>query len=239
MLRELVRELWMSKRHMPRSCLGPLTLVVLLSIPACILRPGMNSDCTWPPEPVKALDLGSPSDHRHLIVDAELVEELVDRYRFSPPDGQRQCEQRLAAVVASLHSVDVSDVARAREDIPKRGLDLPTTVPVVAFFLWSVLHLLRRVERRFGEEPWPLAISLIVASVAVTGVFVGVGELWTSVVQMIRVGSHHVGGRVNKLMWVQNQRLIFIIGFVLFWTIVLLRKAAGGMRAHLHREVGG
>jgi hypothetical protein len=133
MLRELVRELWMSKRHMPRSCLGLLTLVALLSTPACILRPGMNSDCTWPPEPVKALDLGSPSDHRHLIVDAELLEELVDRYRFRPPDEQRQCEQRLAAVVASLHSVDVSDVARAREDIRNGGSTCRRPFPLWLF----------------------------------------------------------------------------------------------------------
>ena len=78
----------------------------------------------------------------------------------------------------------------------------------------------------FGEEPWPLAISLIVASIAVSGMIVGVGELWTSIVRMICVGSQHVGGRVNKLMWLQLERLIFMIGVVVFWTIVLLRQNA-------------
>jgi hypothetical protein len=216
------------------SCSRLLTLIALVSTSGCILRPGMNSDCTWPVEPAKALDLGSPLDRRHLIVDAELLEELVDRYRFHPPDEQRRCEQTLAAVVTSLHSVDVSAVARAREDIPKRGLDLPVTAPVVALFLWSVLQLLRRIERRFDEEPWPLAISLIVASVAVSAAFVWVGELWTSILQMIRVGSQHVGGRVNKLMWLQHEQLIFIIGVVLFWTIALIRKAAAGLKGHVH-----
>ena len=81
-----------SKHEMPRSCLALLAVVALLSISACILRPGMNSDCTWPPETVRKLDVASRADYRHLIVDAELLEELVDRYRFHPPDEQRQCD---------------------------------------------------------------------------------------------------------------------------------------------------
>jgi hypothetical protein len=221
----------LSRQKTSRSCLGAVAGFAMLSMAGCILRPGMNSDCAWPPEPARTLNLASRTDYRHLVADAELLEELVDRYRFHPPDEQRQCERRLVDAVAILHSVDVSDVLRAVRDTPKRGMNLPVIVPVLACFLWTVLYVLRRIERRFGEEPWPLAITLIAASVVMSGVFIWLGELWTATVQMIRVGSQHVGGRVNRLMWLQHERQIFIVGVVLFWAMVLLRMLAGRRKA--------
>ncbi len=200
-----------------------LILLLVSSTSSCILRPGMNSECRWPDEQRRPLNLQHSADRRHLVLDAELMVELVDRYRFQPVDEQRQCEDRLAAVVAEMHWVDISDVARARERIPERGVDLPVTVPVVALFVFCALFVLRRIERRFTHEPLPVAICLVVASVVLTGLFLWVGELWTSVLQMIRVGSLHVGGRVQALPWVQHQQQIFTAGVCLFWIIVALR----------------
>ena len=102
----------LSRHETSRSCLGAVAGFAMLSMAGCILRPGVNSDCAWPPEPTRTLNLASRTDYRHRS-DAELLEELVDRYRFHPPDEQRQCERRLVAAVAILHSVDVSDVLRA------------------------------------------------------------------------------------------------------------------------------
>ncbi len=174
-------------------CMDPLrTLLIVLVVSgtgSCILRPGMNSDCRWPSEPRRLLNLQNAADRRHFVLDAELIEELVDRYRFHPVDEQRRCDDRLVALVAEMHSVSVSDVAGARARIPQRGPDLPVTLPVTAIFVLCVLFVLRRIERRFADEPLPFAISLIAASVLLTGLFLWVGELWTSVLQMIRVGS--------------------------------------------------
>ena len=183
----------------------------------------MNSDCRWPSEARRPLNLQNPADRRHLVLDAELIEELVDRHRFHTVDEQRRCDDRLVALVAEMHSVGVSDVAGARARIPQRGLDLPVTVPVTAIFVVCVLFVLRRIERRFADEPLPLAICLIAACVLLPGLFLWVGELWTSVLQMIRVGSQHVGGRVQKLPWVQHQQRIFAVGVGLFWIIAALR----------------
>ena len=201
-----------------------LLLLVVSGTSSCILRPGMNSDCAWPSEPRRPLNLQDAADRRHLVLDAELIEELVDRYRFHPVDEQRRCDDRLAAVVADVHSVDVSDVARARARIPERGLDLPVTLPVATMFVFCVLFVLRRVERRFTDERLPVAICLVAGCVVLPGLFLWVGELWTSVLQMIRVGSQHVGGRVQRLPWVQHQQQIFTVGVGLFWIIVALRR---------------
>ena len=208
-----------------------LLLLTIMSTPACILRPGMNADCRWPPERTRQLDLSMTADQRHLVVDAELLEELVDRFRFHPADEQRQCEDRLIAIVARAHSVDVSDVVRARHRTAERGLDLLVNVPVAALFLLSVVHVVRRIERRFVEEPLPFTISLVVASVALSALLVWVGELWTSILQMIRVGSQHVGGRVQKLPWLQHEQQILMLALLLFWTVVLLRRTPIGRRS--------
>ena len=195
-----------------------------LSLSACIVRPGMNSDCSWPPEATRPLDLINPADHRHLILDAEVVEELVDRYRFHQPNEQPACEKKLVEIVARTHSVSVSDVARAQDRIPEKGFNLPVNLPAGILFILAVLGVVGRIERRFADEPLPTVVTLVVASVALSAVFVFVGEFWTSIIQMIRVGSLHVGGRVARLPWKRYEPQIFVIGIVTFWIVFSLRR---------------
>jgi len=200
-----------------------LLIAVSLLTAACILRPGMNAQCTWPPEGVTRLNLVDASDARHLVLDTEVLEELVDRHRFHPVAERQRCEPRLIAEIARIHSVTAMDVARAREGIPNRGLDLPVTVPISALFLLSVHRVLRRIDRRFAAERIPMIVCLAVASVALSAAFVACGELWTSCLQMIRVWNQHVGGRVHKMLWLTRQTDICIVGVALFWTIVFVR----------------
>jgi hypothetical protein len=201
-----------------------LLLLIGLSSTACIRRPGMNSDCAWPPEVARPLDLHNEADRRHLVLDAEVAEELVDRYRFHVPNEQPACEKRLADIVARTHSVTVADVSRARDRIAERGLNLLVNVPIAVLFVFAALGAMRRIERRFRDEPLLGAIILLLASVALAGLFVMVGEFWTSVLQMIRVGSQHVGGRLARLPWMRHEGKIFFIGVALFWSVVLLRR---------------
>jgi hypothetical protein len=195
-----------------------------LSLSACIVRPGMNRDCSWPPEASRPLDLMNGADHRHLILDAEVVEELVDRYRFHQPDEQLACEKQLVEIVARTHSVSVADVARAQDRIPERGFNLPVNLPVGVLFILAVLSVVGRIERRFADEPLPTVVTLIVASVALSGLFVFTGEFWTSILQMIRVGSQHVGGRIARLPWKRYEPQIFLVGIVTFWIVFWLRQ---------------
>ena len=198
-----------------------LTVLILLASSGCITRPGMNRDCRWPTESAMALDVSSTRDMRHLVVDAELIEELVDRHRFHPGAEQEECRARLIDTVAGLHGIRVADVLTARDRVSERGLNLPVNLPVALFFLFAVLHVRRTVRRRFEDEPGPASITLILASVILSGLAVMVGEFWTSMLQMIRVGSQHVGGRVAQLPWRQHEREIFLIAFGVFWAVVL------------------
>ena len=187
----------------------------------------MNRDCSWPPEASRPLDLSHDADRRHLILDAEIVEELVDRYRFHQPNDQPACEKRLIEIVERTHSVSVSDVAHAQDRTSDRGLNLPVILPVGALFILAVLGVVSRIERRFAGEALPTIVTLVVASVVVSVLFVLVGEFWTSVLQMIRVGSQHVGGRVARLPWKRHEPQIFVIGVVAFWVVFSLRRTLG------------
>jgi hypothetical protein len=204
--------------------LPSLLLLAGLSPAACILRAGMNADCAWPREAPRRLDLSIGADRRHLVVDAELVEELVDRYRFRVPNEQPECEKRLIDAVARTHAVGVGDVVLARDRIPEKGLDLPVNVPVAVLFVFTVRAVAGRIERRFRDETVLAIVTLTIASILLSGLFVLVGEFWTSILQMIRVGSQHVGGRVARLPWRRHEEQIFVIGLVLFWTVMLLRR---------------
>jgi hypothetical protein len=210
---------------MTRLRVPGLLFVIALSSTACILRPGMNSDCGWPSEEPRALDLANAADRQHLVTDAELVEELVDRYRFHIPNQQPQCEARLSETVARIHSVPVGEIAQARERASDRGLNLAVNVPIAALFIWSVVIVTRRIERRFSDEKLPTIITLAIASIALSVLFVLIGEFWTSVLQMIRVGSQHVGGRVARLPWKLHEREIFTLGIAVFWAVMLVRRA--------------
>ena len=201
---------------------APVVLVlILLGSSGCITRPGMNRDCRWPAESPTHLDLSNTADSRHLVIDAELIEELVDRHRFHPGGDQRACRARLTDAVARLHGVSAAEVGRARERVSERGLNLPVNLPVALLFLFAVLRVRRAIARRFDDEPVPAAITLIVASVVLSGLIVMVGEFWTSILEMIRVGSQHVGGRLAQLPWRQHEREIFLIAVCVFWTVVL------------------
>jgi len=189
----------------------------------CITRPGMNANCQWPPEPASVLDLTKAADLRHLIVDAELIVELVDRHRFQGAEAQQACEAGLTGVVARSHGVSVAEIESARARIPDKGLDLGVNVPVALLFLMVVVLTMRLIERRFAGEPAPMAVTLVIASVLVSGLFVMVGEFWTSILQMIRVGSMHVGGRVHDLPWLRHERQVFTLAAIVFWTVALWR----------------
>ena len=203
---------------------GPVLVLAALA-GGCITRPGMNGNCQWPPEPPRPLMLSNPPDAQHLVVDAELVAELTDRYRFSS-EPQPACEARLIETVARTHGVSVADVAAARGRIPDKGLDLAVNIPMAVLFVVTALLVVRRVQRRFAGERMPTAITLVLASFVLSWLVVMLGEFWTSILQMIRVASLHVGGRVDQLPWLQHQPQIFTIGVAVFWAVVFVMTRA-------------
>lgn len=205
----------------------PLILAIAASS-GCITRPGMNTNCGWPPEAATSLDVRERGAARHLVQDVELAVELADRYSTRQRGSPQLCEAKLLAAIALTHSVTIEDVVAARSRVADRGLNLPVNLTMAGLFVLAAVWVVGWVRRRFPEERIPAVVTLILASVVLTGIFVVLGDLWSSVLLMIRVGSHHVGGRAAQLPWRQHTAELFAAGVVLFWVVTLARGARAG-----------
>jgi hypothetical protein len=179
-------------------------LLALTCLGGCITRPGMNTDCEWPPEASRPRDLGTRAAERHLIEDAELAEELAVRYNDRWARGIEPCEAKLFSAIGQMHNVTPAEVEQARARINNKGLDLPVNLPMTVLFLWAAVKVTRWVRRRFThDETYPRMTALVFASVGLSGVWLLLGELWASTILMIRVGDQHVGGRAVQLPWAE------------------------------------
>src|SRR5581483_12140002 len=118
--------------------------------------PGMNSDCRWPAEIARLLNMQAPADRQHLRSDVEAAEELGVRYadRDRQPisilgvqvrarmreggalQGLREnCAVKLFGEIEKTHGVTASDVSNARASLMNKGADLPVNVPMAALLL--------------------------------------------------------------------------------------------------------
>jgi hypothetical protein len=96
--------------------------VTRLICPGCVDRHRGNRSCEWTGDTAFRIDLGNPAHREHLVVDAQLAEELAIRYahteharRFGGAnahggllDGGRvrnDCMNRLVAAIAHNHAV--------------------------------------------------------------------------------------------------------------------------------------
>ena len=201
---------------------------------------GQNTDCRWPDESPRILDLRADADASHLMQDVELAEELsvrfADESEFGPgPQRQRlrveRCYDPLVAGIMARHGVSMADVLDAQQRIGERGLNLVVNAPVAAFFGFLTLIVLRRIRRRFSgaDERVAVAIASTIAAVFVAGLTTGVGRVWQMVSETIRIGNGHLGGqRGLRLPWVQHTFEYFIVASVAFLVIAVLyhRRAA-------------
>lgn len=157
------------------------------------------------------LSLHTAADRNHLRDDAQLAEELAVRYgdavRTFKPESltevrrrRAQCLDTLFGTVGATHGVSPATVAEAalrrnvRADVGVVYLPLAILFSTVVMFIW------RRFESHLvGPHAWLAFGALVVGSLGVSAASVVGGELWSSVIEMIRFGNDHIsmrGGRV-------------------------------------------
>src|SRR5689334_16027455 len=100
------------------------SLAIVIAIAAALgCSSGQNTECRWPDEPPRILNLEVDADARHLAQDIELVEELSVRFADASPLGpgpekQRykveRCYDPLMAALVSRHGVTMPDVIAAQ-----------------------------------------------------------------------------------------------------------------------------
>lgn len=220
------------QHRMPRAAL--LTLVVVTGA-AC--SSGQNTDCRWPEDPPRLLDLRVSSDVEHLHRDVELAEELAVRFadhsgRGPGPERQQlrveRCLEPLLAGVVSRHGVSRADVDLTQARLGERGLNLIVNIPVAAWFAVATLLTLRATRRRFAvpDETPAVVAATIASAVVLAAITTGFGRVWQMISETIRIGNGHLGGsRGFRLPWVQYSFEYFLVLMVAFLVIALVYHA--------------
>jgi hypothetical protein len=204
--------------------------LLVASVASCGGR-GVNTDCQWPTENSRPLDLQQSSDARHLQRDIELAEELSIRYgdvRWPPGSARRngrddQCLTPLLGEIARRHSVPLDAVSEAREQLGPVGANLVVNGPVGMSYAIVAWLAIRQIYRRFSfrDELFALVVASAGAAVLVAGVTVGVGRLWEAGIEIARIGNGHLSYRGLRLQWTRFPFAFFVSGIALFCSVSL------------------
>jgi hypothetical protein len=202
-----------------------------------------NIDCSWSPDGhAAALDPGRTSDRLHLAADALLAEDLAIRYadhskglRSGRPWEQgsyhaarERCMSALFGSVGRSHGVPEDKV---REAASQRSLLYDGAVLLVFATIYGLAAsaLATRAGQRLDWSPMPLAIVILVGSVALAVVGFLVGDLWSGLAEAVRVGNGHISYRLNRVPWRRHPEIMFGACMVLSWLI-------GAFRYHSQRS---
>lgn len=214
-----------------------LIVAASIAMAGCGANAALAQDCAWPPTHAhRALNLRSPADLRHLSDDAQLAEDVairhadvtegtgsgrrnIQRYR----DRREGCKATLFAIVGRQHNVTVSDVDQA---VGRRRLWLDALVMLsfTAIYVLAARHIATRLFRGALADSTVLAFGMTLAvAVAFSGIGVLAGEVWSMLIESIRVGNGHMSYRVERVPWRQYPVQLFAGGAVLFIAVAALR----------------
>lgn len=209
------------------------------------MRQGMNDACKWPSESATALHLQNRADQQHLVDDVRVAEELGIRYW----DAQRAqglpytewartrhlCNEKLFAAIAGTHRLTPTDIGRARQRLVDIHWDPAIELPAVALFAVATILAARWIRRRFPDERIAAVAAAAFLAPSISGLTVGFGLIWASVVQMIRVGDTHGSYRVGRAALSHHAGLVSAVGVVLFSLVAvwIYRRPVARRRADL------
>ena len=204
------------------------TILLSLSIVACVRREGRNADCKWPGEiPLH------PADPRHLSADAEFAEDLAIRYAdthygLRTPNyvsgevydaARNRCIGSLFEQIAKEHGVPVGLVSgalgRNRADI-----DIAVNLPFWLFYCLATIAVARLLWGKYppAEHGWiPGVTMVLVLSLVTAALGTMIGEMWSWLAEAYRIGNDHMSYRVPRLWCVQHRAELFAGAAIGFW----------------------
>jgi hypothetical protein len=198
----------------------------------CVRRDGVNAACEWPAEMPSPLHPRNAAHQQHLIEDAHFAEELGirhgDSFRGSETVPERdhrveECTNRLLGMLARLHAVTSEDVARARASRNWRWDVVTVFAPMLLLFAVASGAAIDRVRRRFSaDEKTTAGIAIAVLSIGVAALGLAAGELWSWLVEILRVGDSHLSYRASRMPWVRYRLPIYVTGVVVVWIVAWL-----------------
>jgi hypothetical protein len=209
-------------------------LVVAVVFSGCGANARYAADCAWPSHEERRLVLQRPADARHLADDAQTAEDIAIRHAdhtvgtagrdvMSYRDTREACKAALFARVGSRHGVSADDVAQA---VGRRRvwLDVMVGLAFAAIYVVVAHYVAGRLFRGALADSVVLATGMaMVTSVALAGVGVLAGDVWSMLIESIRVGNGHMSYRVSRVPWRNHPWPIFVMGAALFLVVAAIR----------------
>src|SRR5262249_43791141 len=177
----------------------------------------------------RALNLENRADRAHLRDDAVAAEDVAirwaDKYFGHLPEyGARRnaCMETLFDGVANQHGVAVGLVSQYR-------LERDVVADSVVVLSFGVLYAMvayvfaGQIRKRFSSgEPgfWVLTLTLAVG-VSLVGVMIG--NLWSIVIEGVRLNSGHLSYRMDRIPFRDHWAVLFLCGIVIFGLATLVR----------------
>jgi hypothetical protein len=222
----------------------PLFVLLVASVAGCARRAKPIANCEWPQDIPRSIDLSQPSQERHLNEDAEFAEDLAIRYadaRRGPQSGhfegmaeyvrtREECMAKLFQTIGATHGVTAEQV---RQSLGRRRteLDLAVILSFAGLYAWAAYGIARRIFETHADGSLARIAMVMYASVAASGVGVFLGELWSTIMESIRLGTGHMSYRGTRVPWSHHRLGLFFGGVLLFWLAAALRhRAASSQR---------
>ena len=197
---------------------------------ACATNAPFAAECRWLPDHSRAaLDLRDRGERRHLSDDAQVAEDIAIRHaditggtdsarRDVPLYRMRReaCKASLFATIADQHGLSVENVASA---VAQRRVWLDALVMIAFAIPYAALarHAAGRIfQSAIGDSRVLASAMTVVVAVVFAAIGLFAGEVWTGLIESIRLGNGHVSYRVDRVPWRQYPLPIFVAGVVVF-----------------------
>jgi len=97
---------------------------------------------------------------------------------------------------------------------------------MTVLYLCLSLYTIRRIRDRFEpDETLPIAIAMVLASLAITAAVMLAAQLWGAAVEIMRIGNEHLSYRAGRRSWPRRTEMLptFALGVVSLWAMAAAR----------------
>jgi hypothetical protein len=210
-----------------------------VTCPGCLDRDRMNKACEWTGDTSFPIDSRNSAQHKHLVSDAQLAEELAIRYadlefgrRFGVEhhggllEGGRirnECLARMFGAIEAMHGVTAEQVQAARG---QRNwiFDGAVAVLFLPIYVLGSIAASRWLSRRLStHDRLVRLIAAGIASVAFSVLGLQFLRLWGAVWETIRVGNGHMTSMraASQTRWMHHVDGQLLVAILLFWLVAL------------------